>query len=1443
MHELPEALIERLKNRQAILVAGLGCSELAHNPGWISLAERLIGWLEDRSDQDAVRGFLKNGQVTNAIVYLHDVLHADVLAEALREAYPMSADVPEVIRQVAHAPWRGLVTTGLDALWATALDDDEEVRARTAFAAHAATLEAGRGRFLLQLFGRSDAPASLCLLPAEIPNKVVAPGAAQYLAHLHQKLSFVFVGFSPADPDLAMLAGTILGATASNVPHFFVAPDLSGTDGRLIRATFGLQPVSLGADLTETLSRLAEVAAHSGSQPAEDEVEAWLELLSTDPENDTLRMALDRGLTKLRDHNEWDRLVAALLSRAELVPDAAAQAAILREAGLVLETELGAPDRAAQVLLMALNLQPSQRELMADAKRVAEKAGQWDAFVKEVGRLELDNADSTQIALEMGRLCATDTQRLEEAMVAFEKVLARDPENQEAHTQLADLYRKAERWPSLCALYEKALARDPRNADVRAKLEDLYRHTGNQKLVPLLTNALDRNPDDHATFVKLETIYREAEDWPALTDMVERLTEREPANVEALAKLDELYRRTQRWKSLAELLERRALRKTDLEQARGLRMERASLMLDQLDDVEGALRVAKSFVAEDTAAAEELYTRALDRHPQHAGLLGALADLCRRKSEFGRAAMFAVEGANASKHPLEQARLLADAGELHLDRLQDATTARGLFTRALAADPEQLTAAQRLAELREAKQDWAGVEPLLETLLRKVSENDPARANLHARMATCTRALGKLDKALDHTEAAAQLQPDATGVVRTLADLHFERQAWAEARQAYEQALHLEGLSTAERIQMQLRLGHCAQALNDSDAAVRHFQAAVDLEPEDRENLQWLISLRMARQEWHEAVALKRQAVALCESAGSDSSDGSDDAKAQAWEDIGDLLREKLDDRTGAMNAYNEALAVQPTRRQALYKTLDHYTADKQWPQAVEVLSKVAALETDPAVRAKCRYSLAVIHRDELKDRAKAIELFNQVLEDNPTWTRAFEALERLYTEAKDWKDLARAYRKQLRRLPADAPVETKLRLWDALAAVVLKHLENRESASVALEVASSLDPDNLARQEQLAQLYYEMGPGAADKAIAQHQMLIAKRPDRVESYRALAALYFQSGAHDKMWCVAGALTLLDKADPPLRSMYEGYRPTQLPNAASKMTEDLWRKVLHPNEDPYVSAILGLLSPALAMSTAQPHKVMGMDRNARVDLSGPNWSFSSALRYIATTIESPLPDVFVRGDVPTSLSILNLRDKNTLVPTLIVGCGFQWTGQSEIIFDLAKRLVFLRPERFPRFAVATPAALEIALRAALRLGGVAIGAGDHPAEVEQMIKDLDGLVPAPLKAELKGLARQYFEARGDALSVPEWIVASDLTAARAALALSGDVVAAGRVLNAEPLGQSFLSVQDRINDLLAYSVSEDHFAVRAALGVQVDVAPLKQPGVQPRLSHGQIKIR
>jgi len=53
-------------------------------------------------------------------------------------------------------------------------------------------------------------------------------------------------------------------------------------------------------------------------------------------------------------------------------------------------------------------------------------------------------------------------------------------------------------------------------------------------------------------------------------------------------------------------------------------------------------------------------------------------------------------------------------------------------------------------------------------------------------------------------------------------------------------------------------------------------------------------------------------------------------------------------------------------------------------------------------------------------------------------------------------------------------------------------------------------------------------------------------------------------------------------------------------------------------------------------------------------------------------------------------------------------------------------------------------------------------------------------------------------------------------------------------------------VRERTNDLLAFSVSEDHFAVRAALGLHVNLTPPPPEAgslatARRRMSHVQIK--
>ena len=1474
MHLLPEPLVERLKTRQAVLVTGLGCAQLAGLPAWFGLCERMAEWIEDESCKQAFLDFTRSGQLATAAALLRDLVAADALYEVLKDAYPLDTEVPQSIRALARAPWRGIIATGYDGLWTAALADETGSSERTVFAAQAAALEPGRGRFLVQLFGRADLPESMCLAPIELASKIVATGASEFLQGLHKKWSFVFVGFGPGDPDLAMLTGRLLGASTSTLDHYFVAPGLTAIDAGRVKAEFGLVPVAFEGTLEDALGALAQGCDLAGAKPPADHVEAWLERVTAEPEDEEAREMLEQGLAALCENKEWERLVAALINKVELESDPKDQSGDLYEAGLVLDKELSAPDRALPVLMMALRLAPHDAALLADAKRVAELAGQSKEFLEELHEIGKESAGAPEgdhISLGVARMLAEDPARGEEAAVAFQTLLDRDPANSEAMEGLETVLRKAEHWDALIALYLRAAEREPGNPAFAVKLEEIYERTQRTgQLIDHVAARLARDPDDQGAFAKLETLYQQGGSWDKLASLYERVLGRDPDNrevqgklegvykqtqqwqmlgalferqlakdsgdAELLGKVEDLYRKGEQWQALADHLNRRAEQKT-ADEARPLRLERASIFIDKLKDIDAALAVARAFLPADVPAAEEIFAKCLERDATSPAPLLAMADLARGKGDHLRAAKFLLDAAERTQNPLELGRLFAEAGTIHLEHLDDETRAIACYESALAADPEEATAAAKLLVLREKREDWAGAEPLLDLVLRK-TEDGTAKCDLYQRQARCARKLAKFDKATSALAAATALDKGSYALARALADLHFERESWADARAEYERARTLASGEPGSPALASLceQLALCARQLEDDGAALRYYEDALTHEPDKRSTFAALIELRTGRGEWREVVTLKRKLLPLA---------ASDEERAGILEDIGDIAQEHQSDWTGAMDAYLATLALRPERRQVMYKTLDYYTIEKRWPQAIATLQKLADLESEPLARAKLHYAVAAIYRDEVKDTPKAVELFTKVLDDNPLYPKAFEAIEKLLTEAKEWKELERAYRKQIKRLPQEAPAEMKLRLWDRLADVALKQ-HDRESAVLTMEVAVSFDRDNMARQERLAKMYFDMGPTMADKAIAQNQYLLSRKPDRLESYKALAALFFQSGAHDKMWCVAGAMTCLGKADPPLRALFENYRPTQTPATAGKLTGELWRKVVHPDENPYLAAMLALLSPAIAMTTAQPQKVMGFDRHARVDVAANDWPYAAALRYVANTIESTIPDLFIKKDAPGTVSLVNLKDKTALAPALVVGIGFdQLSSQSEVIFDLAKRMVQLRPERFPRFALATGAALEIAVRAGLQLGGSPIGHGDHGSEVDKMAKILDGSIAPPLRAELKGLARRYVEACGEQVDIGKWIIASDLTASRAALVLCGDIVAASRVLAIEPSGQSPLLVAERMNDLLSYFVSDDHFAVRAALGMQVNLTPPADPPGQAkrRGSHMQIKTQ
>jgi golgin subfamily B member 1 len=1629
MIEIPPALVERLKGRQTVLVAGLRCSELAGAPGWDDLGLRLSAWIEDGARKAEIEALLTAGRQKAALAYLGARVPREATVEVLKDAYPMRTSAPEVVQAVAEIPWRGLISTGFDGLWAVATATGASSEVAVFSADDAPALATYPGRFLLNLCGTTAVPESLCLGSGDHRARLASAGIFASLRALGQRRSFLFVGFEPGDPDLAPLISALAGASGGG-PHFLFAA-ATGLEAELLEAELGVTLVSCpeGKDgLEETLRALGASwqAVANEARPADDDVDAWLEIWRRDPADAEPRAALGRAEAALRAEKRWEAVVELLLGRVELTDDRAEQVATLREVARLYGEELDAFDRAFTALGAAFRRDPSNEALRAEVERAAGKAGLWGELAADYVEIAAEaqaqapadaqgqvdggaggaGAAAAPHRLALARIYAEELNQSADAIEEYRTVLSLDPKSANAARALIDLLTRQERWAELApvlaqaagiegagpgarelqlqlgdvqvdrlgdadaamATYERVLAADPDSADALDALERLTRRKerwadlarildqkarreGDPQVAARLRReraellgdrlgdadasireleaVLEQDADNRAALRSLEKLYekqgrdvdylrtverladlaesdaerllllrRLAAEWEErrgtqgdegagaggsgldrAADALEQIIQIAPDDADAFRALARVYRQAKRFLALAEALTRRREAGSgvgaDRHESRDLAAQLGQIYEEELHDparaaeaygeaealgdesesTSGALarlheragrwepaaaaleklaRVAREPAArvealvraaglaaerlDDRATAEARYARALELDGGNLPALTALAALYRGQGDLLRAAKLMREAEARTQNRIDKARLLYDLGALYQDELEDSTQAAELLGRVLDVDPEHVRAAERLVTLHTRAERWAVLEPVLEMLARKMDragENATAAAELHARLGETARRLGNADKAARAYEIAHQLAPAALSVLRGYGGLREDRLQWRDAAALYRSAIegHAATLAPGELVDIYNRLGRCEAELGEREAALGAYGQALALEATNRTAAEAVAALHADKGDYAALIADKRALLVLAVD---------DETRARLWEEIGDLDADKLADAREAIAAYQEVLTLVPTRRQTLHKVLELYTAEQQWTEAADTLVRLADLEGASAVRAKYLYASAVIRRDELDDPAGAVALFNRALDDAPDLTKAFDAVERVLAEVGAWKELARNYRRMIKRLPAEGLSDLRLRLWSGLGEVSLAQLGDTEMAATALEVAASLDRDNAQRREQLADVYVAAGPSHHDKAIAEHQWLIAHNPDRLASYRALAKLYSVTGAYDKLWCVAATLSFLRKADPELQEFYETRRPREFRAARRAFNDDTWLKVAHPDEDRFIAAIFMLLGQFVAAAAAQQHQVVGLRRKERVDVTTDQRVPTRVLRYVADTLELATPDLFFKESEPGSVSLFNLQEKGVLTPAVVIGKGIeQRVSEVELVFEMGKRMAFLRPERFVRSAVPSAPALDIALRAALALGGSSIGSGTHNGEVDQLTSDLRRLVPKPVTDQLAAVGRKLIAARGEVIDVQAWMGAADLTAARVGFALTNDLASAARVISTEPAGSSPLGPKQRLKDLLAYSVSEDYFAVRKFLGLEV----------------------
>ena len=1196
------------------------------------------------------------------------------------------------------------------------------------------------------------------------------------------------------------------------LPSLRRALELDATNGAAYKALAeAYRKQQKWADLADTLRQHAEVETNNQvkvdlllglgdlleSQLAQTTkaIEAYQQAADTDDSSDDALAALER---LYRRDERWANLAKVLDRRAELAEesgDKGRAAALRRELGTMRAEKLGDLEGAIARYEAAVAANGGDVPALKSLVDLYDKTGRTDDYLRTMELLAQVAPEGEKLPTLRKLAAELEDRDPARAADAYEKLLAADANADDAYRGLERVLEAREEWHQLVNLY----ARHVGAAKSPAQRAELYLAAAK------------------VYETKLEDTIK------AIESLLNALAIDE-SNKAALAALPRLYASNEQFDRAIDVLAKHAA----LEADRGapLYAEAGKLALEQLADPEAAQRHFDKAIALDGE--------------QFAALRG-LAAVHEARGSAGQAVEMLLRAEAVSGNRLERVEILSHAGQLAETKLNDPAHALELYERVLKLDPDHLPAGRKVAEQLVAAKRWDDALPVLEMLARQAEGADALeKSRREAQVGKAYEVLHRTEKAARHYRAAVDADPNNLDAALGLAAvLVLEAQSndsagaadqWREVDRRYREVLarHQKGISDAQLADVWYHLGVAARALGEDKKAEPSFRRALEKQPHHQPTLEAMVELGGQRGDWKMVAEAKRAQVdAIAEL------EGTDARQAKLYEEIGDIYAERLKDVANAVDAYQEGVKLVPQSRVLLHKLLEAYTEQKSWRKAIDALDHLSAQETSADRRARFHYTAAVIARDELKDAELAVDRFNAALDDAPFTPKAFEGIDAVLTEVKDFKNLARAYRRQLKRFGADATPAQVLPLWTRLGDICLDHLGDTEAATEAYQVACELAPDDVARHEQLADLYLEAGEARRDEAIAELQFLLTHAPDRVELYKALASLYRAEHELDKAYCVAQALVFLGAASTEEKLLYQRLRPQQFVPAPRRLTEELWQKaIIHPKEDRVVGAIFSSTLGALAAGTAQPVTAFGLAPEARADLDRDPRAVSRIVKYVAGVLAiDPAPMVFLQegGDGLRIANTVGLgAERQRLVPSLLVGAPqIGKNDERELAFEVGKRIAYLRPERFVTFALGTLPKLEAAFTASVLASGARVAAhdgaplADHAnEEALKLAGALRSQVPGPLLEQVGELSSKLSGRLGNGL-ISSWRTATDLTANRVGLIVSNDLETAAKAIATEGAALSSMSVKDRLRDLLAYSVSEQYFSVRRHLGLHV----------------------
>jgi len=905
-----------------------------------------------------------------------------------------------------------------------------------------------------------------------------------------------------------------------------------------------------------TAIRLQLAKLRADADPAKTEA-LCREVLKADPLQaeafDLLASLLDRS----GRHQELEQLLQSRLA-VTLAP--AAIADLEYRLAEVEYRRLGRTPPALARYRAVLERAPRHEGALAALAEIYESQGAWRELSRVLGDLSQVRADPARRRIDHLRHAEALVKigALPPALSAARQALELAPDNEAELRQLRDLFQSQGALPEVAKVLDltaglhQGAGRTDAAANTLFELADAEAKRGDQAAAAAaVERILSHQPSNRRAYDRARALYEGAGDWSALAALTARFLrnlegQERLATMDALADLHESKLgdppEAFNWARQAVLLDPGSGPRRERLERLGRSLQRTSELADTyrqiLGDETRELGPAANAVALALAAVEDadlnqgeraeetlrgLLARASGDATARAQVLRQIAELHRRRRQWGDAMGALREVADLATAPGEKAQALLEIARLHEQELGDPGAAVAALLEALKHDPaapEPFRALERLYRQLDRPSDLlvaydarfahAGAEEQVELLFKSAELWDQQ---------------GELSRADRCLEAVLQIQPNEVRAMEELARLRRTSGSWEPLMEVLTRHA---GVAEQPEVRAALctELGELSLAhQQDAKGAEKWWRKALEHFPNHRPALRALGELDQREGRWtHAAEMLDREAKLEEDPA----------ARADLLHRAGAIREERLRDLVNARRSYDLALKSDDLHWPTIRRLRAMAARAKAWPEYEDRLALEARRGPSAAERGAAAIELAAHFARGLDDSAKAIEWYRHALNEQPGTLEASLPLADLLVGGGQWAKAADLMEAAIPNLEAGNKAERLRRLCQL--GLAQQQLQRTAAALESYAQALALEPDDPAALRGQFQLL-DAG-GRREEAAAALQRLLAvhgrslPEPDQVALGMRLGELHRSVGRAPEAQVAAERVLALAPAHP-----------------------------------------------------------------------------------------------------------------------------------------------------------------------------------------------------------------------------------------------------------------------------------------------------------------------